>query len=29
VLDKLEFRADGTIAPVTLTHEGVPAHPVR
>jgi hypothetical protein len=28
-LDKLEFRADGTIAPVTLTHEGVPAHPVR
>jgi len=27
-IDKLEFRPDGTIAPVTLTHEGVPAHPV-
>ncbi|MBC8141523.1 MAG: family 43 glycosylhydrolase [Armatimonadetes bacterium] len=27
-LDRLTFRADGSIAPVTLTHEGVPAHPV-
>jgi hypothetical protein len=25
-LDTLTFRTDGTIAPVTLTHEGVPAH---
>jgi len=24
-IDKLEFRPDGTIAPVTLTNEGVPA----
>lgn len=28
-LDKLEFRADGTIAPVVLTHSGVLAHPAR
>lgn len=27
-LDRLQFRADGSIAPVTLTHEGVPSHPV-
>jgi beta-xylosidase len=26
-LDKLEFREDGTIAPVTLTHTGVPIWP--
>jgi beta-xylosidase len=26
-LDRLEFRPDGSIAPVTLTHSGVPAHP--
>lgn len=26
-LDRLVFHADGTIAPVTLTHEGVSAHP--
>jgi beta-xylosidase len=26
-LDKLVFRDDGSIAPVTLTHHGVPAHP--
>lgn len=26
-LDRLQFRADGTIAPVTLTHRGVIAHP--
>ena len=26
-LDRLEFRADGSIAPVTLTHTGVPAWP--
>lgn len=25
--ERLEFRADGTIATATLTHEGVPAHP--
>ena len=25
-LDRLEFRDDGSIAPVTLTHEGVLAH---
>lgn len=28
-LDKLEFRADGSIAPVVLTHSGVAAHPAR
>lgn len=28
-LDRLEFRADGSIAPVTLTNEGVPAYPAR
>ena len=28
-LDRLEFRADGSIAPVVLTHEGVPAHSAR
>ena len=28
-LDKMEFRADGSIAPVTLTNTGVPAHPAR
>ena len=28
-LDRLEFRADGSIAPVVLTDEGVPAHPAR
>jgi beta-xylosidase len=27
-LDRLVFRDDGTIAPVTLTHTGVTAHPV-
>ena len=26
-LDRLTFCADDSIAPVTLTHEGVPAHP--
>lgn len=26
-IDKLEFLEDGTIVPVTLTNEGVPAHP--
>ena len=26
-IDRLEFRDDGTIAPVTLTHSGVPARP--
>ena len=25
-LDKMEFREDGTIAPVTLTFEGIAAH---
>ncbi len=28
-LDKMHFREDGTIAPVTLSFEGVPAHPAR
>ena len=28
-LDRLEFRADGSIAPVILTHSGVAAHPAR
>ena len=28
-LDRLEFRPDGTIAPVTLTHHGVDARLVR
>jgi beta-xylosidase len=28
-LDRLVFNDDGTIAPVTLTHEGVPSHPAR
>lgn len=28
-LDKLTFRADGSIAPVMLTHEGAPAHPAQ
>jgi beta-xylosidase len=28
-LDRLRFRSDGSIAPVTLTHEGVPAHPIE
>jgi beta-xylosidase len=28
-LDRLVFRPDGSIAPVTLTHEGVPAHPLK
>ena len=28
-LEPLEFRADGTIAPVTLSFEGVAAHPAR
>ena len=27
-LEKLEFRADGSIAPVTLSFEGVAAHPI-
>ena len=26
-LDRLTFRADGSMVPVTLTHTGVPAHP--
>ena len=28
-LEKLEFREDGSIAPVTLTHRGVAAHPIK
>ena len=27
--ERLEFRADGSIAPAVLTHEGVSAHPAR
>jgi beta-xylosidase len=28
-IERLEFREDGSIAPVKLTFEGVPAHPMR
>lgn len=28
-LDRLEFYVDGTIAPVTVTHSGVKAHPAH
>jgi hypothetical protein len=28
-IDRLLFNPDGSIAPVTLTNEGVPAHPAR